>query len=59
MLFRSEGMEICNPADGDRSVDAVLVTVAQEYDGIRDVLEKLGYSNIFWVLEIVEELGKK
>ncbi len=54
-----EGMEICNPADGDRSVDAVLVTVAQEYDGIRDVLEKLGYSNIFWVLEIVEELGKK
>lgn len=49
-------LQVQRPSNGDRSVDAVLVTAVYYFDEIRAELKKLGYKNIMSLQKIVESL---
>lgn len=54
-----DAVKVCHPEDGDRSADAVLVTVMLDYDSIKTELERMGYHNIYLLSAIIDELGTK
>ena len=49
-------LQILKPSEGDRAVDAVVVTAVYYYDEICAELKALGYKNIISLQKIVEEL---
>lgn len=49
-------LRIQKPSEGDKTVDAVLVTAVYYFDEIRAELEKMGYRNVISLQKIVEEL---
>lgn len=53
----SNAVKFCRPEDGDRSADAVLVTVMLDYENIKIDLERMGYHNIHLLSTIIDELG--
>lgn len=53
----SDMVQVCHPEDGDRSVDAVLVTVITDCNSVKTELEHMGYHNIYPVSRIMEELN--
>ena len=54
-----EHIRIALPEDGDRSADAVIVTVLTGYNEIKMELEQSGYHSIYSLSEIIEELCRK
>lgn len=54
---KSNAVKVCHPEDGDRSADAVLVTVMLDYDSIKIDLERMGYHNIYLLSAIIDELS--
>lgn len=50
------GLQIQKPSEGDRTVDAVLVTAVYYYDEISIELKEMGYKNVMSLQKIVEGL---
>lgn len=50
------GLKVQKPSEGDRTVDAVLVTAVYYYNEIKTELMEMGYKNVMSLQKIVEEL---
>ncbi len=48
------GLQVQKPSEGDRTVDAVLVTAVYYFDEISEELKKMGYENVISLQKIVE-----
>ena len=52
----SKRCRVVNPSDGQRDVDAVIVTAISSYDAIKKELSKEGYKNIISLQTLIEEM---
>lgn len=52
----SKRCRVVSPSDGNRDVDAVIVTAISSYDAIKKELFEEGYKNIIFLQTLIEEL---